>query len=136
MGAGDYTYTPATGSVVTLTLGTKTEADLGRGQRLLLRQYAGIDGADAIKLGASPRAITLTALVESTSESGLRTALEALDTAAVNASPGTLALRGSATTWSNVIMSEPPQYGEHIPLQSDGTTIAQRVTLKFIQLTA
>lgn len=134
MAAGDFTYTPSGGAAISITVGTEVPRQQGASARFRWFTYSGVNGRDGIKLGEDGRSLELTGWIESTSETNLATALEALGTAAKLGVIGTLSIRGGADSWTTVVIDEAPELLEHLPLQPDGATIAQRVRLHFQEL--
>lgn len=133
MSASDVVFTTLY-SEVTLSVGMEIERERGAGARFAWYRFLNVKGKDGYEVGADGRSWTVTGWIEaSSSEDNLATEIEKLSTAALNAEVGTLKIRGRTTPYSNVILAEPPEMLEHLPLQPSGL-IAQRVRLRFEQL--
>lgn len=103
--------------------------ELPGGPRLREFSYPGIDGADALRLGAAPREFLQRGLLLAADESGLAT-LAAAVRAAADGAAGTLAVRGGAETFSGAVLAS-ARFFDHG--RADGSFIV-RYELRWKQL--
>ena len=101
------------------------------GSRFAEYEYPKIDGVEVSDLGNTPRNLVLTAWLHAADEAGLQALKDAID--AARGQLGTLAIRGGADSWTNVLIWGQPKYSRRIPPQADGT-VHCRVQLVFRQL--
>lgn len=98
-----YQFTPSSGATVTITHNTSF-TEQAAAARVTFWTPAGINGEIGLKLGYNGKRGELLAWFHESSESNLQTAKDALDLLVENATVCSVAVRGGADTWANVIV--------------------------------